>query len=212
MKRKMMDIPIKTIERMSLYRRVLTNLVKNGETYVFSHQLASFINSTPAQVRRDLMIIGQGGSPRKGYAVSQLLKSVTGLMDEPEGQKIAITGIGNLGRAIMSYLMGRRPKLSIAAAFDSDPNKVDRVICGCRCYPLSQMEEIIQEEKITLGIITVPASEAQAILDRYVSLGIKAVINWAPINLQVPEGIFVETRDIMMSIEKAAFFSKNKGL
>ena len=90
---------------------------------------------------------------------------------------------------------------------------MDRVICGCHCYHVSRLEEIVRQEKITLGIITVPASEAQAILDRYVDLGIKAVINWAPINLQVPRGVFVETRDIMMSIEKAAFFAKReKGL
>ncbi len=202
-------LPVKTVERLSRYRRVLNNLMEQGETHIFSHQLAFLVNSTPAQVRRDVMEIGYSGSPRKGYEVQQLLEVINGLMDDPSGQKIALTGIGHLGRAIMSYFMGRRPKLAIAAAFDTDPSKIKRVIAGVRCYHTDQIEEIVTREGITLGIVTVPAKAAQEIVDRYVRSNIKAIVNWAPTILQVPNDVFLETRDITMSIEKAAYYAKN---
>lgn len=204
----MAAIPVKTIERMSRFRRILNNLLEEGRSHIFSHELASLTNSTPPQVRRDLMVIGHSGSPRKGYEIQQLKNDIDDLMDDPEGQKIALTGIGHLGRAIMTYFMGRRPKLQITAAFDTDPTKINRVISGCKCYHVDQTEEIIRKENITIGIVTAPASTAQKIVDRYVNAGIKAIVNWAPTILHVPEDVFIETRDITMSIEKAAFYSK----
>lgn len=204
----MASLPVKTIERMSRYRRVLSNLLEDGRSHIFSHELASLINSTSAQVRRDIMLIGHSGSPRKGYELKVLKEEIDTLMDEPDGQRIALTGIGYLGRAILTYFMGRRPKLQIAAAFDNDPSKINRVISGCRCHHIDQTEEIIRQENITIGIVTAPASAAQSIVDRYVNAGITSIVNWAPALLQVPEGVFLETRDITMSIEKAAFFAK----
>jgi len=193
---------------MSRYRRVLNSLIEKGELYIFSHQLAFLVDSTPAQVRRDLMSIGYSGNSRKGYEVKLLKNEIDALLDEPEGQKIAIVGMGNLGRAILTYLTGRNSKLTVSAAFDSDSTKVNRVICGCRCYHTDQMEDVIRREGITVGIVTVPASAAQTTIDKLVKAGIKAIVNWAPIHVHVPEGIFVETRDIMLSLEKAAFFAK----
>ncbi len=204
----MAAIPVKTVERISRYRRILNSLQEEGRSHIFSHELASLTDSTPAQVRRDLMVIGHSGSPRKGYEIGQLKSDIDSVMDDPAGQRIALTGIGYLGRAIMTYFMGRRPKLQIAAAFDTDPTKINRVISGCKCYHVDETEEIIRRENITIGIVTAPASAAQRIVDRYVSAGIKAIVNWAPTILHVPEDVFIETRDITMSIEKAAFFAK----
>jgi redox-sensing transcriptional repressor len=204
----MQALPVKTIERMSRYRRELANLLEKGDTHIYSHQLAFLVNGTPAQVRRDFMLIGHSGSSRKGYEIKQLRDDIDILMDNPEGQKIAITGLGNLGRSILNYLTGRRTKLMVAAIFDIDPAKTNRVISGCRCYPIDQLEDVIRREGITIGIITTPASGAQEIVDRYVKAGIKSIVNWAPTLLHVPHGVFLETRDIMMSIEKAAFFAK----
>lgn len=206
----MPSLPVKTVERLSRYRLVLNELMEKGDTHVFSHQLASLVGSTPAQVRRDLMNIGHSGSSKKGYEIRDLRDDISKLMDHPEGQKIAITGIGNLGRAILSYLMIRRSKLTVAAAFDNDPTKVNRVISGCRCYPIEQMDEVIRQEGITIGLISVPVASAQEIADRYVRAGIKAIVNLAPAILQVPEGIFIENSDVTLAIEKAAFYAKRK--
>lgn len=203
-----MSIPVKTIERMSLYRRVLNRLIEANRETIFSYELASLINRTAAQVRRDFMEIGQRGNPKKGYNILQLRDALNELMIEPEGQKIALVGIGNLGRAVLSYFMGRSPNLTIAAAFDNDVNKINRVTAGCKCYNITEMDRIIKEEKITIGIMTVPLTSAQLIADMLVSAGIKSIVNWAPIHLEVPKNIFLENRDITMSIEKAAYYAK----
>jgi redox-sensing transcriptional repressor len=126
----------KTIGRLSLYRRAVDKLLADGRTHVYSHDIASVCGVTSAQVRRDLMPTGYSGSPKKGYSIPGLIQSIGSVLDDPEEQKVALVGVGNLGRAILAYFTGRRPNLSIVAAFDRDPNKVNRVIHGCRCYPV----------------------------------------------------------------------------
>jgi len=154
------------------------------------------------------MQIGHTGSPKKGYELKQLKENINALMDDSDGQGIGLAGIGYLGRAIMNYFGGRNPKLTIKAAFDTDPDKINRVISGCRCYHIDQIPEVVKKENITIGIVTVPSSAAQDIVNRFVRTGIKAIINWAPTPLQTPPDVFVESRDITMSIEKAAFYAK----
>ncbi len=203
-----MNIPIKTIERISLYRRVLNRLVEAKRETVFSYELATLINKSAAQVRRDFMEIGQRGNPQKGYNVIALRDALAELMIDPQGQKIALVGIGNLGRSILSYFMGRSPNLSIVAAFDNEKSKINRVVAGCKCYDIEEMISVIKREGITIGIITVPMAQAQATADIMVASGIKSIVNWAPIHIDVPDQVFLENRDISMSIEKAAFFAK----
>ncbi len=205
----MKAIPIKTIERLSLYGRLLERMMQQGHTHIYSHELASLSKATPAQVRRDLMEIGHSGNPRKGYNIGQLQVEISSVLVEPDGQKIALVGIGNLGRAILTYFRARRPRLSIAAAFDFDPDKINRVISGCRSYHTDRISEVVRTEGIGIGIVTVPAISAQKVADMLVDAGIKSIVNWAPVPLYVPPGIFLENRDITMSIEKAAYFAKS---
>ena len=101
----MNEIPIKTIERLSLYRRLLNMMREMGQEFVFSHQLAHLGKRTPAQVRRDLMVIGYSGSTRRGYEINQLIERIRAILDDPQGQKIAMAGVGHLGRAILTYFM-----------------------------------------------------------------------------------------------------------
>ena len=113
-------LPYKTIGRLSQYRRLLGLRLAMGQRNVYSHELAAFAGVTAAQVRRDLMIVGAKGSPTKGYDVHALIECLGGVLDDPAGQRAALVGIGNLGRALLTYFHGRRPKLSIVAAFDVD--------------------------------------------------------------------------------------------
>lgn len=203
-------IPDKTVGRLSLYRRILNDLLTMGTENIFSHQLAAMISGTAAQVRRDLMTIGFSGSPTKGYDVAELIKTICQFLDAPEKQNIGLVGIGNIGRALLAYFPSRRPNLSIVAAFDRDPDKVDRVIQGCHCYAIDRMAEIVQEKDIQLGIIAVPAAEAQNVADAMVRAGVKGVVNFARVPLRVPAHIYVENIDMTMSLEKAAFFARQR--
>ena len=108
----------------------------------------------------------------------------------------------------MKYFWGRRPKLRITAAFDNDPKKAGRVIQGCRCYLIDQMCEMIQEREIKTAIITVPVDEAQGIADILVGAGIRGIVNFAPVRIRVPKGVFVEDIDMAIVLEKVAYFAQ----
>jgi redox-sensing transcriptional repressor len=199
----------KTVGRLSLYRRLLAKLQSQKIHHVFSHELAAIARSTPAQVRRDLMLIAFTGSPAKGYNVENLIDHIDGVLDAPEGQNIAIVGIGNLGRAIIAYFSGRRPKLTITAAFDKDPEKIGNLIHGCRTYSIDQMISVIHEKNIHIVILAVPADEAQFVAAKLVEAGIKGILNFAPVPLRVTPDVFVEDIDVTTLLEKTAYFARN---
>jgi len=203
-----MKVSAKIVGRLSLYRRILTAVQGQSIRNIYSHELASMAGVTAAQVRRDIMNIGYSGNPNRGYDVQELARAIESFLDDPRGQKAALVGVGNLGRAILAYFSGRRPKLSIEAAFDIDPQKYGRVIKGCRCYFLEDMGEVISRDNITIGIVTVPASGAQKVTDMLINHGIRGILNFAPVPLRVPSGIYVEDIDMTMSLEKVAYFAR----
>lgn len=198
----------KTIGRLSLYRRLLTGLLAEGELSIFSHQLARLAGGTAAQVRRDVMATGYTGSPTKGYDTAELIESIGSFLDDPEGTGAALVGVGNLGRAIMAYFAGRRPKLTITAAFDSDPAKTNRVIHGYRCYPTEELASVVKEQGIQVGIIAVPTAAAQETADLMTEAGITGILNFAPSRLRVRPSVYVEDIDMTMALEKAAYFGR----
>lgn len=200
----------KTIGRLSLYRRLLVGQLSENASHVYSHQLAKAAGVTAAQVRRDLMVVGYTGSPTKGYDVRQLAESIRIYLDGPLPQSVALVGVGNLGRAILSYFSGRRPNLSIVAAFDKDPAKIGRVIHGCPCHDLSKLAEIVAEQGILTAILAVPAANAQVVADMATAAGVRGLLNFAPAHVRVPVNVYVENVDITTSLEKVAFFARRE--
>ncbi len=199
----------KTIGRLSLYRRVLLNLQDSGTRNVYSHELARLSGGTAAQVRRDMMVIGYSGSPTKGYDVDDLLVSIDQFLDAPDGARVCLVGVGNLGRALLAFFGARSRSLEIVAAFDSDPYKSGRVIHGCRCYAMDELEETVSAESIAVGVIAVPSEAAQTVADRLIRAGVGGLLNFAPIALHTPANIYREDIDLTMSLEKVAFFAKS---
>jgi redox-sensing transcriptional repressor len=199
----------KTVARLSLYRRLLYELQEEGERNVFSHQLAALAGGTAAQVRRDMMALGYSGSPTRGYNVKRLIKSIASFLDAPEGQRIALVGLGNLGQAILAYFEGRRPKLRITAAFDTDPARVNCVIHGCQCYPVERMSSVVKKQHIEIGILTVPAEGAQQVAETLCAAGVRGLLNFTPARLHLPPEVDVEDYDISMCLEKVAYFARH---
>jgi redox-sensing transcriptional repressor len=206
----MSSISDKTIGRLSLYRRLLNRLKAEGKDNIYSYQLAGLAGGSAARVRRDLMAIGYSGSPSKGYEIAELIKSLGFFLDSPQGQQAALAGIGNLGRAILSYFSGRRPKLAISAAFDNDPSKVNRLIQGCPCFPVEELAVRVEEKMIELGIICVPANQAQFVADQLVHGGVKGILNFAPVRLHLPADVYVEDVNMTTALEKVAFFARQQ--
>lgn len=199
---------IRTIGRLSLYRRTLQRVLAEGRSSLFSHQLAAASGVTAAQVRRDLMAIGYQGSPSRGYDVAALIDSIAEFLDAPEGQGVALIGVGNLGRAMIGYLAKVRRTLHVRAAFDQDPEKVGRVFHGCRCHAMDELPAVAHELRLTVGILTVPATSAQDAADCLIAAGFRGVLNFAPVMLRVPDNVYVEDLDLTMSLEKVAYFGR----
>lgn len=197
----------KTIERLILYRGLLLQANHENESGIYSHQLARMAGFTPAQVRRDLMQVGYTGSPARGYDKVKLIQSISALVDPAEKREIALAGIGSIGRAILAYFHGRSSLLEITAAFDTDPEKTDRVIHGCRCHPVDRLTDIARERGIRTGILCVPAGAAQSVTDAFVEGGVRGILNYAPTRLIVPPDVYVENRDMIMAVEKVVYFS-----
>jgi len=199
-------LPEKTVERLSEYRRSLLNCISEGKTHIFSHDLAKLHNITAVQVRRDIMFIGYTSAQRKGYDIKEMIDVIGRILDAETGLNVAIVGIGNLGRAITSYFSGKRSKLNIVAAFDNDADKVDRIIAGVPCYHISKIAEIVKTQDISIGIITVPSDYAAEISKSLVMAGIKGVLNFTSVPLNVPEHVYLENSDMITLLEKVAYF------
>lgn len=202
-------LPEKTVERLSQYRRSLLICYHEGKLNIFSHEIANLLHITPVQVRRDIMLMGYSGTLRRGYDVKELINKIGEIIDNKSSQKVCVIGVGNLGRALISYFTGKRTKLTIIAAFDNNPEKVGRVYAGVQCYSYDRMQEIIKKEKISIGIITTPAAEASKVAQDLVISGIKGILNYTPASVNVSPHVYLEEYDMITSLEKVAYFVKN---
>ncbi len=154
------------------------------------------------------MLIGYSSVQRKGYDIKELIDKIGTIIDSEVSLNVAIIGIGNLGRAVAGYFKGKRSKLNLVASFDTDPQKVNKVISGVKCYPHDEMEKIIRELDIRIAIITVPPDYAKEIAEEAVRYGIKGILNFTTVPLNVPSWVFLEEYDMITSIEKVAYFVK----
>ncbi|MEI7980838.1 MAG: redox-sensing transcriptional repressor Rex [Bacteroidota bacterium] len=204
----MKNLPHKTVERLSQYRSALLLILSTEKTHVFSHEIAQMLHITPVQVRRDLMLIGYSGNLRKGYDIKELIELIGKIIDSEKGQRVAVVGLGNLGKAIISYFKGKRSKLAIIAAFDINPEKINRVYDGVACYHINQMPDIIKQHNISIGIVSVPSEQAPEIAETLTLAGIKGILNFTPKPLNVPPYVYLEEYDMITSLEKVAFFAK----
>ncbi|MDX9929298.1 MAG: redox-sensing transcriptional repressor Rex [Bacteroidales bacterium] len=202
------NLPGKTVGRLSEYRRALLVCLAENRTYIYSHELASLLHITAVQVRRDLMLIGYSSVLKKGYDVKELIDTIGSIIDSKEGLNVCIVGVGNLGRAITGYFRGKRSKLNIIASFDNDPSKVNKVISGIKCYDMSVMGEVISNLDISLAILTVPPDTAREVAEDVVLNGIKGILNFTTVPINVPGYIFLEEYDMITSLEKLAYFVK----
>lgn len=202
------NIPEKTIERLSEYRRSLLSCHKQGITHIFSHVLAGMHGITAVQVRRDLMLIGFSSDTKKGYDVKVLIEFINGILDSEDVMNVAIIGMGRLGQAITSYFNGKRRKLRIVAAFDIDPQKTDSIIDDIPCYHMDEFESVVERMEISIVIISSPSRVAPSLVVPIINAGIKGVLNFTSVPLNFPQGIVAENYDITTILEKVAYFVK----
>ncbi len=199
----------KTVERLSLYRRLLLRLRDDGADVVFSHQLCVPVGVTPAQVRRDIMQLGCSGVPHAGYKIKDLLAAIAEMLDAPQSQRAVLVGVGHLGLALLTHFSGRWRWLHVHAAFDVNPSKHGAIVRGCNCYGLDQLPRIVREWRVEVGVITVPMDAAQTVATMLCDAGVTGLLNFAPLRLQTPEHVYVENVDLTTSFEKVAYFARH---
>jgi len=208
----MSKIPQRTVERFFRYCQFLHTRLESGAQFVFSRELAAAVGVSPEQVRRDLMNFELKGTPQRGYPAHDFLEELYAHLESASLTKMVLVGVGNLGKAILSYFLKRRPNLTVVAAFDLDPEKTGRVYSGCQVHHSAQLEKLVGREKAAVGIITVPAASAQEAADALIRAGVRGIVNFAPAQIKVPPGVFLEQLDITLSIEKAAYFARRMKL
>jgi redox-sensing transcriptional repressor len=205
----MKTLPEKTIKRLSEYRRTMLRCLDEGKTHIYSYELAYLQNITAVQVRRDIMFIGYTSHGRMGYDIKELTRAIGKVIDPGEVINLAIVGYGNLGKAIAAYMLDRRPMLKLVAAFDIDPRKIGSALSGIQCFPIERLREIITSLDIRIAVLSVPSHAAQETAKALVASGIRGILNFTTININVPPDISLEEMDIITSIEKVAYFIKH---
>ena len=198
-----------TIHRLSLYYRVLSILEKEGCQTVSSKELARREKLTPAQVRKDLSFFGSFGTRGLGYPVSELKKHIGGILGLNRIWNVALVGVGNIGSALVGYKEFQNQGFHIKMIFDNDQRKIGSNHKGIIVSDIKNIEKDLEENGIEIVVIAVPATVAQYIVDDIVQAGIKAILNFAPINLKVPPDVFLRNENMSMELEYLSFALMN---
>lgn len=196
---------LQTVERLSVYRRLVQRMAAEGRSHVFSHQLAHLAHCTPAVVRRDVMDLDYRGVPSRGYAVGELLGAMDRVLDADEPQSAVLVGAGRLGRALLDHFGREHGSLRITAAFDTDSRVTGRLVQGIPCYDMSQLPALMRRERVDVSILAVPGREAQAVADQVVRAGISAIVAFGDEVLSVPGDVLVEQVDFTSALERLAW-------
>ncbi len=201
-----------TINRLIVYKKILNQLKYDGVGHVFSHILSKLTGFSSAQIRRDLMFVGYTGSPARGYEVSELEDSISKLIDDPQGLAIAVVGVGKLGSSLLDHCYWHCQNLKIIVGFDIDEKKIGKSDNGYFVHHIDDMAEIIQKEKIYIGVISCPMDIAQHMAERLVEAGVRGILNYSQIKLDLPENIYVEDMDLIVTLERVSYFTRNHDL
>jgi redox-sensing transcriptional repressor len=199
-------LPPRTVERLSKYRRLLDKYKDLEGAHIYSHKLAGLLNLTPEQVRRDLMLIGITGNHRRGYNIKELIGMIGNTIDRHEGQQVALVGIGNLGRAVLGFIRKAETRMNIVAAFDIDRSKINTHIGNVPCFHLHDARQVVRDKSIRIAILTVPPEVAVATTAMLLQSGIRGILNFTSVHLDVPPGIYLKDYDIITSLEEIGFF------
>lgn len=205
-------IPESTIIRLSIYSSYLTEVAHKGNITVSSSDLAKRAGISATLARKDLAYFGEFGTPGVGYNVKELYSHILTILGLHEEWSVSLVGLGNLGLALCRNISSRKPGFMITSIFDSNPAKIGKTINGITVMPVTQLEEVVGNNHTQIGIICVPGSAAQKIADMMVRSGVRAILNFAPVQINVPPDIKLRTVDLTVNLEVLTFNVGVKGL
>lgn len=204
-----MEIPSVVIDRLPLYARALSTLDAKGREVVSSQELGTYLNVTPAQIRKDLSYFGRFGKQGRGYNVRKLLDELRRILGLNRQWRIALVGAGRLGRAIAGYEGFAPQGFRIVEAFDSDPETIGTTIDSIAIKDTAELEKSLSQNPVDIGIVAVPAEAAQKVIDALVRCNVRAILNYAPISAHVPPGVQIKRIDPVLSLQGMTYYLKN---
>jgi len=199
-------IPDPTVARLPQYLRTFAAFGQKKTSVISSKELAAASGINPSQVRKDLAYFGQFGQRGIVYDVKILDSKMREILGLHKAWRIALVGAGNLGMALLQYGGFAKAGFKVEAAFDMDPSKVGWELEGVRIWPTPAIRQVVREKKIEIGIIAVPASQAQRVAEELVDAGVRAILNFAPCLLTIPKSVLVRSVDLASELEHLTYF------
>ena len=192
------------LKRLPGYLAYLKSMPEGSATHISATALANALGMGEVQVRKDLAMVSDGGRPKIGYLRESLIDDIEQFLGYDNTTDAVLIGAGKLGQALMGYKGFDEYGLNILAAFDARP-KMEKTDEGTPIYHVSELAKFCRSHKVLMGIITVPAEQAQEVCDRLVSCGIRAIWNFAPVHLKVPEDVAVQSENLAVSLSSLRF-------
>ncbi|WP_169081689.1 redox-sensing transcriptional repressor Rex [Paenibacillus sp. PL91] len=199
------------VRRLPIYLQVLNEMHNREIQTVSSQELGVKLDLNPAQIRKDLAYFGDFGRKGVGYDVVYLIEKIRQILKVDQTIKVALVGAGNLGHALCNYNKYSKDNMQITAVFDVHPSKIGTSINNLIVLPMSELVKTVAEQKIRIGIITVPAFEAQNVANQFVEAGVEGILNFAPAILRVPDEIRIHNADFTKELLSLAYYLVREG-
>lgn len=201
-------VPDIVVGRLPIYLRALNYMAQEGKTVTSSQELGAYLGISAAQIRKDLSMFGEFGKQGTGYNIAYLASRLTEILNVQQPWDVALVGAGDLGHALARYQGFRERGFRITMIFDNDPAKIGTRIGDFVIRDVAHLERDIQAAGIQIAMITVPASAAQEIANRLVQAGVRAILNYAPIQIQVPPQVQVQYIDPSVHLQRMTYYLK----
>ena len=205
-------VPDATVARLATYLRVLSTLAERSVNTVSSEELAAVAGVNSAKLRKDLSYLGSYGIRGVGYDVTTLTEQISRTLGLTVHRSVALIGVGNLGQALAGYAGFASRGFRIAALVDSDPARVGTRIRGLTVADISDLDEVVRDNAITIGVLAVPAAVAQEVCDKLVEAGVTSILNFAPVVLSVPAHVHLRKVDLAAELQILSFHETRKAL
>jgi redox-sensing transcriptional repressor len=200
------QVPDIVIGRLPIYLRALNLLAEGGHEFTSSQELGRQLGIGSAQIRKDLSHFGEFGKQGTGYEINYLREQISRILHMDRDWSVVLVGFGDLGQAIAHYGGFATKGFHIEAIFDNDPTKIGQKVNGKTVQDIKDLAEVIRERQIKMAIVAVPASVAQAVSDKLVEVGIRAILNYAPITLTVPDYVQVQYIDPVVHLQRMTYY------
>jgi redox-sensing transcriptional repressor len=205
-RRRKTRLPSGVVERLSSYLNCLLQFKESGYKYISSKEIGYCTGINPAEVRRDLVRFGTLGKKGLGYPVETLIKKIQEILGSQLSKRIAVVGAGNLGTAIANFGGLKKHGFRVEALFDVDPKKIGQKIGNAYVYSISDLEKVVRDLNINIGIVATPAEVAQEVAERLVSAGVKIIVNYTENIVRVPAGIKVHNTNPVIELLHTLYF------